>query len=179
VRTNRRRPFGGLLAPAASPRWLQCAAPRRAPRRCAFAQPLIWIETLPRGVPGHTIHPPRSDRARAMVRRHLSCGRRDEGEGRNRITRKGRTAGSRHDKPLADKALHAKTKIKLTPTFLRRARAAAREHRACNQRWLNLALRSAPLGRASSPRAGVPYRRTQRRENRRERRRDERAQLAH
>jgi hypothetical protein len=81
----------------------------------AFAQPLISIQTLPRGVPGHTIHPPRSDRASAMVRRHLSCGCRDEGEGRNRITRRGRTAGSRLDRQLAEKALYAKTKFKLTP----------------------------------------------------------------
>jgi hypothetical protein len=41
---------------------------------------------LARGVPGHTIHNPRSDRTRAMVRRHSSYGRRDEGKGRIRIT---------------------------------------------------------------------------------------------
>jgi hypothetical protein len=50
-----------------------------------------------------------------VVRRNSSCGRRDEGKGRNRITRRGRIAGSRHDKPLAEKAPHAKTKFKLTP----------------------------------------------------------------
>ena len=60
------------------------------------------------------IHDPRSDRARAVVRRHSSYGHRDEGEGRHRITRKGRIAGSRNDKRLAEKALHAK--FKLTPT---------------------------------------------------------------
>jgi hypothetical protein len=41
---------------------------------------------LPRGVPGDKIHDPRSDRARAVVRRHSSYGRRDEGKGRVRIT---------------------------------------------------------------------------------------------
>ena len=92
-------------------------------RDCAFAQPLIWIQTLPRGVPGRAIHPPRSHRARAMVRRYLSCGRRDEGEGRIRITRRGRIAGSQNDRQVAEKALHAKTKIKLTPTFPRPTRA--------------------------------------------------------
>jgi hypothetical protein len=71
------------------------------------------------GVPGHTIHPPRSDRARAMVRRHSSRERRDEGEGRIRITRRGRIAGSRNDKRLAEKALHAK---KLKPSLAARAR---------------------------------------------------------
>jgi len=50
-----------------------------------------------------------------MVRRYLSYGYRDEGLGRIRITRRGRIAGSRLDKRLAEKALHAKTKIKLTP----------------------------------------------------------------
>ena len=49
-----------------------------------------------------------------MVRRSLSYGRRDEGEGRIRITRRGRIAGSRHDKRLAEKAFYAKTKFKLT-----------------------------------------------------------------
>ena len=62
-----------------------------------------------------------------MVRHHLSCGRRDEGEGRNRITRKGRIAGSRHDKLLAEKALYAKTQFKLTlvgdPVYLAGPRA--------------------------------------------------------
>jgi hypothetical protein len=66
------------------------------------------------GVPGDKIHDPCSDRARAVVRRHSSYGRRDEGEGRHRTTRKGRIAGSHHDKRLAEKALRAKTKIKLT-----------------------------------------------------------------
>jgi len=60
-----------------------------------------------------------------------------------------------------------------------RREAAGREHRACDRQWLNMALRSASPGRATSPRSGVPYRQNQRRENRRERRRDERAQLAH
>jgi hypothetical protein len=41
---------------------------------------------LARGVQGHTIHHPRSDPARSMVCRHSSCGRRDEREGRHRIT---------------------------------------------------------------------------------------------
>ena len=49
-----------------------------------------------------------------MVRRHLSYGHRDEGVGRIRITRRGRIAGLRYDKRLAEKALHAKTKFKLT-----------------------------------------------------------------
>jgi hypothetical protein len=49
-----------------------------------------------------------------VVCRHSSYGRRDEGEGRHRITRGGRIASSRHDKQLAENALHAKTKIRLT-----------------------------------------------------------------
>jgi len=49
-----------------------------------------------------------------MVRRHSSCGRRDEGKGRIRITGKGRIAGSQNDRQVAEKALHAKTKFKLT-----------------------------------------------------------------
>jgi hypothetical protein len=44
--------------------------------------------------------------------------------GRIRITRRGRIAGSRVDRQVAEKTLHAKSKIKLTPTFLRRTRAA-------------------------------------------------------
>ena len=90
---------------------------------------------LARGVPGHTIHDPRSGRTSAMVRRHSSCGRRDEGEGRIRITRRGRIEGSRIDRQLAEKTLHAKTKIRLTLAlsctmkqagcFPRRTKAAA------------------------------------------------------
>ena len=53
-----------------------------------------------------------------MVRRHSSYGRRDEGEDRHRVARGGGIAGSRPDKRLAETALHAKSKIKLTPTFL-------------------------------------------------------------
>jgi hypothetical protein len=33
-------------------------------------------------------------------------------------------AGSRRDRQLAEKALYAESKIKLTPTFLRRTKAA-------------------------------------------------------
>ena len=87
------------------------AAIRRAP---CLAQLLICVQAPRRGVQGHTIHRPRSDRARAMVRRHSSRERRDEGEGRIRITRRGRIAGSRNDKRLAEKALHTKVKFKLT-----------------------------------------------------------------
>jgi hypothetical protein len=88
------------------------AAIRRAARRApCLAQLLICVQAPRRGVQGHTIHRPRSDRARAMVRRYLSCGRREEGEGRIRITRRGRIAGSRNDKRLAEKAPHAKSKI--------------------------------------------------------------------
>jgi len=50
-----------------------------------------------------------------MARRYLSCGRRDEGKGRIRITGRGRIAGSQNDRQVAEKALHAKSKIKLTP----------------------------------------------------------------
>jgi hypothetical protein len=49
-----------------------------------------------------------------MARRNSSYGRRDEGEGRIRIARGSRIASSRHDKQLAETALHAKTKIRLT-----------------------------------------------------------------
>jgi hypothetical protein len=66
------------------------------------------------GVQRHTIHRPRSDRARAMVRRHSSCGRRNGREAGHRITQRRRIAGSRHDKRLAEKGLHAKARIKLT-----------------------------------------------------------------
>jgi len=69
---------------------------------------------LPRGIPGDKIHDPRSDRARAVVRRHSSYGRWGEGEGRQRTTRESRIASARHDKQLAENALHAKTKIRLT-----------------------------------------------------------------
>jgi hypothetical protein len=58
-----------------------------------------------------------SRRASAVVHCYLSCGRRDEGKGRIRITRRGRIAGSRLDKRLAENAPHAKTKFKLTPIF--------------------------------------------------------------
>jgi hypothetical protein len=64
-----------------------------------------------------------------MVRRYLSCGRRGEGKGRIRITRRGKIAGSRPDKRLAEKALYAKSKIKLTLTFLRRTTAAGSDVR--------------------------------------------------
>jgi hypothetical protein len=40
-----------------------------------------------------------------------------KGKGRIRITRRGRIAGSRLDKRLAENAPHAKTKFKLTPIF--------------------------------------------------------------
>ena len=95
----------------AGPAW---GPSRRDPPAPRLAQPSDLRPNLTRGVQRHTIHPPRSDRARAMVRRYLSCGRRDEGKGRIRITRRGRIAGSRPDKRLAEKALHAKTKFKLT-----------------------------------------------------------------
>jgi hypothetical protein len=56
---------------------------RAAPR---LADLLICVQTPRHGLPGHTIHSPRSHRARAMVRRYLSCGGRDEGDGRIWIT---------------------------------------------------------------------------------------------
>ena len=106
-------PIGRLswqpCCPAAWRCSLQCAGPATAHCSASDLGP-----NLPCGVPGDKIHDPRSDRARAMVRRHSSCGRRDEGEGRHRITRGGRIASSRHDKQLAETALHAKTKIRLT-----------------------------------------------------------------
>jgi hypothetical protein len=95
-------------------------SPHRAPPR--VAQLLIWIQTSLYGVPGHTIHRPRGNRARPMVRRHLSCGRRDEGESHHRITQGGRIGGSRHDKKLAEKALSRKIKVKLTPVVSPRKR---------------------------------------------------------
>jgi hypothetical protein len=52
-----------------------------------------------------------------MVRRYSPRGRRDEREGSHRITERRRIAGSHLDKPLAEKALHARTKIKLTPAL--------------------------------------------------------------
>ena len=53
-----------------------------------------------------------------MVCRHSSCGRRNGREGGHRITGRRRIASSRHHKRLAEKALHAKTKFKLIPTFI-------------------------------------------------------------
>jgi hypothetical protein len=88
------------------------AAPRRAPLR--IAQLLLWIQTSPRGVPGHTIHHPRSNRARAMVSGYIHPAGVEMKGGCIRITRRGRIAGSRVDRQLAEKALHAKTKIRLT-----------------------------------------------------------------
>ena len=87
------------------------AAIRRAPCSASDLRP-----NLPRGVPGDKIYDPHSDRARPVVCRHSSYGRRDEGEGRHRITRGSRIASSRVDRQLAEKALHAKAKFKLTPT---------------------------------------------------------------
>jgi hypothetical protein len=52
-----------------------------------------------------------------MVRCYSPRGRRDEREGSHRITERRRIAGSHLDKPLAEKALHARTKIKLTPAL--------------------------------------------------------------
>ena len=77
---------------------------------------LICVQVARHGVQGHTIHCPRSDRARAMVCRHSSCGRRNGREGGHRITGRRRIASSRHHKRLAEKALHAKTKFKLIPS---------------------------------------------------------------
>ena len=101
------------------------AAIRRASSRAAPCSASDLRPKLARGVQRHTIHPPRSNPARAMVRRYLSCGCRDEGEGRIRITQRCRIDGARPDKRLAEKAaLYAKIKIKLTLMFLRRTKAA-------------------------------------------------------
>jgi len=98
-------------------------APRLVARALRIVQPLIWVQTLPRGVPGLT-HSPRSHRASAMVRRYLSCRRRNKGEDRNRITRRGRIPGSQNDRQVAEKALHAKTLAAIAAT--RRSESQAR-----------------------------------------------------
>ena len=97
-------------APAAWRCWPRFgrASSRAAPCSASDLRP-----NLPRGVPGDKIHDPHSDRARPVVCRHSSYGRRDEGEGRHRITRGSRIASSRVDRQLAEKALHAKAKFKL------------------------------------------------------------------
>jgi hypothetical protein len=97
--------------------WRHASGQRTANRkshRCSLRQLMrLWLSSR-YGVPGDTIHHPRSDRARSMVRRHSPYRPRNERERGHRITQRRRIAGSHLDRPLAEKTLQAKSKIKPT-----------------------------------------------------------------
>ena len=114
------KPFHGF-PPIGRLSWLPCcpaawftAMRRPSSTATAHCSASDLGPNLPRGAQGHTIHHPHSDRARAVVRRHPSCRPRNERKDRHRIARGSRIASSHHDKQLAETAIHAKTKIRLT-----------------------------------------------------------------